>query len=158
MAFACSTGNLDLPAPIPSSDACSMESDSSSSSSMSSSDESDGENSSIKEKTTNETCLPAPPLTDLLPETDFPFLHSLGIHKESQLNTIIQEIVKYRGNTIEFTQRKNQPGFLLFCPSSRSTHRYGIEFSKKGGTINSFLGAISRSINLTEREALECLL
>jgi hypothetical protein len=102
--------------------------------------------------------LPAPPFTELLPETDFPLLHSLGIHKESQLNTIIQEIVKYRGNTIEFTQKNNWPGFLLFCPSSKSTHRYGIELSKKGSTIDSFLGAISRSANCTEREASECLL
>jgi len=85
-------------------------------------------------------------------------LHSLSIHKESQFNTIIQEIVKYRGNTIEFTQRNNRLGFLLFCPSSRSTHRYGIEFSKKGDTIDSFLGSISRSANCTERGASECLL
>jgi hypothetical protein len=93
MAFACLIRNLDLPASMPPSDACGMESYASSSSSMSSSDESDGENSSMKEKTSNETYLPAPPFTELLPETDFPLLHSLGIHKEFQLNTMIQEIV-----------------------------------------------------------------
>jgi hypothetical protein len=72
MAFACSFGNLELPAPMPPSDVCGMESNASSSSSTSSSDESGGENSLTKEKTSNKTCLPAPPFTELLPETDFP--------------------------------------------------------------------------------------
>jgi hypothetical protein len=48
--------------------------------------------------------------------------------------------------------------FLLLYPSSRSTDRYEIEFSKKGGTIDSLLSAISRSANCTEREASECIL
>jgi len=158
MAFASSMGNVDLPALMPPSDRSGTETDTSSSSS---SDESDGESecSLMKEKTNNETCLPAPPFTDptdlLLHETDYPLLHSLGIDKESQLNRKIKQIVKYRGNAIQFVQKNNRPGFLLFCPPSRSTDRYGIELSKKGGTIDSFVHAISRSANCTEREALE---
>jgi hypothetical protein len=157
MAFASLTGNMDLPAVIPPSDCRDIESEmSSSSSSDESNDES--ESSLMKEK-----CLPAStafiePTDSLLPETDFPFLHSLGIHRESQLNTILQEIVKYRGSAIDFVQKNNWPGFLLLCPSSRSTDRYEIEFSKKGGTIDSLLSAISRSANCTEREASKCIL
>jgi hypothetical protein len=79
------------------------------------------------------------------PKNDFLSLHSLSFHKEAQLNAIIKEIVKYKGNTIQFTQRNKQPAFLVFCPSSRSTDRYSFEFSKKGGTIDSLLGAISSS-------------
>ena len=66
--------------------------------------------------------------------------------------------MKYRGSAIDFVQKNNRPGFLLLCPSSRSTDRYEIEFSKKGGTIDSLLSAISRSANCTEREASECIL
>ena len=157
MAFASSIGNVDLPAVIPPSDCCDIESE------MSSSSSSDESNDKSESSLMKEKCLPAPtafiePTDSLLPETDFPFLHSLGIHRESQLNTIIQEIVKYRGSAIDFVQKNNRPGFLLLCPSSRSTDRYEIEFSKKGGTIDSLLSAISRSANCTEREASECIL
>ena len=123
MAFASSIGNVDLPAVIPPSDCWDIESE------MSSSSSSDESNDKSESSLMKEKCLPAPtafiePTDSLLPETDFPFLHSLGIHRESQLNTIIQEIVKYRGSAIDFVQKNNRPGFLLLCPSSRSTDRY----------------------------------
>jgi hypothetical protein len=68
-----------------------------------------------------------------LPQNEFPLLHSLGIIKKYQLNTIIQEIVKYNGShqTIEFMQQNNRPGFLIICPSSRCVGRYASELNKK---------------------------
>ncbi len=95
-----------------------------------------------------------------LPKDEFPLLHSLGIQNESQLNSVIQEIVKYKRShdAIEFTQKNNRPGFLIFCPSSRSVERCQAEIGKKSGTIDSLLAVISKSANCDLKEANKIIL
>jgi len=68
-----------------------------------------------------------------LPQHKFPLLHSLNIQNELQLNAVIWEIVKYKrsNEAIEFIQKNNRPGYLIFCPSPRSVERYSAEISKK---------------------------
>ncbi len=51
-----------------------------------------------------------------LPQHEFPLLHSLNIQNELQLNAVIREIVKYKrsNEAIEFIQKNNRPGYLIF--------------------------------------------
>jgi len=57
----------------------------------------------------------------LFDANQFPLLNSLGVKKEFQLDALVREIVKYKGSTINFIQNNNRLGFLLLCPSSRTT-------------------------------------
>jgi hypothetical protein len=69
-----------------------------------------------------------------LPPNAFPLLNSLGVQNESQMNGLLQEIVKYYGTNlgIKFMQRNNWPGFFILCPSSRSTEREAAECVIRG--------------------------
>jgi hypothetical protein len=93
-----------------------------------------------------------------LPQQDFPLLHSLGIKKQYQFNSLFQEIVKYSRNVMEFIQKNNRHGFLILCPSLRSTDGYNSELSKKGGPIDSFLHVILNNAKCSGREAAESIL
>jgi len=95
-----------------------------------------------------------------LSEQDFPLLHSLGINRESQINGLIQEIVKLRseGGMIKYTQKNNRMGFLLPAPSLRCTGRYKAEFSKGSQFVAAAVELISDSAKCTEAEAAECML
>jgi hypothetical protein len=95
-----------------------------------------------------------------LSEQDFPLLHSLGINRESQINGLIQEIVKLRseGGMIKYTQKNNRMGFLLPAPSLRCTGRYKTEFSKGSQFVAAAVELISDSAKCTEAEAAECML
>jgi len=61
----------------------------------------------------------------LFDANQFPLLNSLGVKKEFQLNALVREIAKYKGSTINFIQ--NRLGFLLLCPSLRTTERCSAE-------------------------------
>jgi hypothetical protein len=127
-------------------------------SSVSSSDE---DNKAVEKEVAeaNDVAVPAKLFQCIdLPQQDFPLLHSLGIQKQYQFNALLQEIVKYSGNVMEFMQKNNRSGFLLLCPSSRSTDGYKSELSKKGGPIDSFLDVISNNAKCSGREAAESIL
>jgi len=95
-----------------------------------------------------------------LPSKDFPLLHSLGVNRESQINGLIQEIVKLRneGGMIKYIQKNNRTGFLLPAPSLRCTGRYKYEFSKGNQFVAAAVQVISDSAKCNETEAAECLL
>jgi hypothetical protein len=54
-------------------------------------------------------------------------------------------------------QKNNPPGFLIVCPSSRSTKRFCAEVAQRGGVIDSLLNAVAKSTKCIEREAAECI-
>jgi len=95
-----------------------------------------------------------------LPQKDFPFLYSLGINRESQINGLIQEIVKLRSEDgiIKFTQKNNRMGYLLSAPSLRCTDRYKYEFSKGSQFVAAAVQTISESAKCSEVEAADCVL
>jgi len=94
----------------------------------------------------------------LFDANQFPLLNSLGVKKEFQLDALVREIVKYKGSTINFIQNNNRLGFLLLCPSSRTTERCSAELQRKGGAIDSLLTIIRESTKCNEREAAECVI
>jgi hypothetical protein len=62
-----------------------------------------------------------------VPEHDFPLLHSLGINKTYQINTLLQELVKLKSSNdgvIKFRKRNNCPGCLLLAPTLRTTKKF----------------------------------
>jgi hypothetical protein len=86
-----------------------------------------------------------------LPEHDFPLLHSLGINKTYQINTLLQELVKLKGSddgVIKFRKKNNRPGCLLLAPTLRT--------SKKFATT--VVQSMSESLECSEADAAEYLL
>jgi len=165
MAFAAAIGTLEVTA-APTEKEINVDGGSKSSIDVSSSDsddsdsgtEKDEDRHSIVEQQPCPESLLSPPVN--LPLNEFPLLNSLRIQNESQMNALIQEIVKYNGSNlgIEFVQRNNRTGFLVPFPSCRSCERYTGELSKKEGVIDSILHCIGKSTGCNEREAAECLL
>jgi hypothetical protein len=157
MAFAVSVGNLELTTTTSSCDDKNNIIDSSSNSEDSDSDvdATSGGNINITKKV-DLSLLTTP--SSYFNANEFPLLHSLGQQKEFQFNAIIREIVKYNGSTIQFMQNDNRLGFLILCPSSRSTERFSSEVARKGGAIDSLLNCITKSTQYNVREATECIL
>lgn len=56
---------------------------------------------------------------------EFPLLHSLGIQKKCQINTLLQEIVNYNCSNlcIKFMLQNYWPGFVILCPSLRTAEQ-----------------------------------
>ena len=52
----------------------------------------------------------------------------------------------------------NRNGYLISFPSLRKTSRYDFELAKKGSVINEMVSNISKSSNVSEAEAAECLI
>jgi len=158
MAFAATIGNLELIIPTSSNNKSESNDNTEGSSNSGDTTESISDSDLDGVGEVDATAFYTPSID--FPQHEFPLLHSLNIQNESQFNAVIREIVKYKrsNEAIEFIQKNNRPGYLIFCPSSRSLERYSAEISKKKGTIDSLLGVISNSAKCNETEANECLL
>jgi len=86
-----------------------------------------------------------------VPEHDFPLLHSLGINKTYQINTLLQELVKLKGSNdgvIKFRKRNNRPGCLLLAPTLRTTKKFA----------TTVVQSIREAMECSEADAAESLL
>jgi hypothetical protein len=155
MAFASCIGSCDIPI-LPCSDEAVTEC-----SSISSDDDNESacDTKIIDEKESNVSAEDIFSSSDnLFDANQFPLLNSLGVKKEFQLDALVREIVKYKGSTINFIQNNNRLGFLLLCPSSRTTEICSAELRWKGGAIDSLLTIIRESTKCNEREAAKCVI
>jgi len=131
MAFAATIGNLELIIPTSSNNKSESNDNTEGSSNSGDTTESISDSDLDGVGEVDATAFYTPSID--FPQHEFPLLHSLNIQNESQLNAVIREIVKYKrsNEAIEFIQKNNRPGYLIFCPSSRSLERYSAEISKK---------------------------
>jgi hypothetical protein len=56
---------------------------------------------------------------------EFPFLHSLGICTQKEMDCLVQEVLKFHGNDkIKFKRRNNCKGMLLLLPLATNLKQY----------------------------------
>ncbi len=69
----------------------------------------------------NEECIASAAVSNLSP-TDFPLLSSLGIHTETHMDKLLQEVVKLSGRnkSVHYVQANNRSGWLVPQPSFRT--------------------------------------
>ncbi len=90
---------------------------------------------------------------------EFPFLHSLGICTEKEMDRLVQEVLKFHGNdTIKFKRRNNREGKLLLLPFATSVKRYDEQLSKRTSIINRIVESFANNCNCSIEESASCIL
>ena len=107
----------------------------------------------------NEECIASAAVSNLSP-TDFPLLSSLGIHTETHMDKLLQEVVKLSGRnkSVHYIQANNRCGWLIPQPSFRTKERYSIELAKKDSFLDEILSNMMTSFGGIKEEAAECLI
>ncbi len=108
----------------------------------------------------NEECIASAAVSNLSP-TDFPLLSSLGIHTETHMDKLLQEVVKLSGRnkSVHYVQANNRSGWLVPQPSFRTKEIYSIELAKKDSFLDEILSNMMTSFGgIKEEEAAECLI
>jgi hypothetical protein len=90
---------------------------------------------------------------------EFPFLHSLGICTEKEMDRLVQEVLKFHGNdTIKFKRRNNREGKHLLLPFATSVKGYDGQLSKRTSIINRIAESFANNCNCSIEESASCIL
>jgi hypothetical protein len=90
---------------------------------------------------------------------EFPFLHSLGICTEKQMDRLVHEILKFHGTkAVTFKRMNNHEGTLLLMPFATNLKRYEIKLSKHGLIIDSTVDLFANNSNCSLEDSAQCIL
>jgi hypothetical protein len=163
MLFAAAIGKMELNDVLdPSAAIATLSDDEESNGSSALENASDSEEESNEEKV-GEKVLIAPDsyaakakLTD---PREFPFLHSLGVCTEKQMDQLVHKILKFHGSkAVKFMQINNHEGMLLLMPFATNPKWYEIKLSKGRLIIDVIAELFTNNSNCSLEESAQCIL